>query len=306
MASTRGMALTNINKPVSFSTYLSGEKVKNKLMNYIPDPTEQKMFIAGLSSAVSENPKLMECDYGSIVSAGLKCVAMGFMPGSQTGDVHLVPFGKKCVMIPGYRGYVRLALRSEKVKFINMDCVREGQTIVKDFIRGQISIEGEPKSPDAPVIGYFAFIELLFGFQKTIFWTKERAIAHAEKHAKTPFSGELLKKYEKYLQTGEGLSEKEIKETEGPYYASFDKMSMKNCLRELLLGWAPLSISEKKLIMSDGDSGYEDEDEEAVQAEGNVYAPAERATENVTPEKTKEARKEASAPAQNPADFFVN
>ena len=314
MATTRGMALTSISKPASFSAYLSGEKVKNKLMHFLPDPTEQKMFIAGLSSAVADNPKLQACEYGSIISAGLKCWAMGFMPGAQTGEAFLTPFGTKCVMIPGYRGYVRLALRSGKVKYIHMGCIREGQTVVQDFLRGMISLEGEPKSPDAPVLGYFAFLELIYGFQKTVFWTKQQAIIHAEKHAKTPFSGALLKKYETFLETGEGLNDKEAKEVENVYYQHFDKMCMKNCLRELLLNWAPLSIRDQQLIATDGESGYTD-DEDVVDGEGSIapYAADKENQENAMPS-TKAKRSDpkpqseilVDATTPSPNDFFGN
>lgn len=309
MATTRGMALTNVSKPTSFSAYLSGEKVKNKLMNFLPTASEQKMFIAGLASAVTGNPKLQNCEYGSIVSAGLKCLALGFMPGAQTGDVYLVPFETKCVMVPGYRGYVRLALRSGKIKALNMGCVRAGQTVVREFLSGKITVEGEPSAPDAPVLGYFAYMELLSGFQKTIFWTKEEAVLHAERHAKTPFSCSLLTKYEQYLQTGEGLTDQEIKETEGVYYKYFDKMSMKNCLRELLLGWAPLTLSDQQLVSSDGDSGFDDND--LLEGEGAVAEYTEKtAASDALASQAEGSGKSKSAPQPkeeaNVADDFFS
>lgn len=249
-------------KKMSFQRFLMGEAVVKQITKYIPNAQERKIFITSLSSAVSETSSLAECDHKSLISAGLKCQSMGFLPGNETGDVFLVPFGKKCTVMLGYKGLVRLALRSGKIRCLNMGVTRQGQTVVINYLTGDVDIQGAPEAPDAPVTGHFAYMRLSEGgFEKTVYRTKQESILHAQKYAKSSFDAALYAKYESYLQTGEGLSENEKEECKKIYYQQFDSMAMKNCLRSLLLNWAPLTMFEREIISSDGNM---DEDEDGI------------------------------------------
>ena len=66
--------------------------------------------------AMIANPKLLDCDSNSIAQATLQCVRWGLLPDGISGAAHLVPYGKKCTLILGYRGLRELALRSPHVK----------------------------------------------------------------------------------------------------------------------------------------------------------------------------------------------
>lgn len=332
MANAMGMALKpKMEKKMTFQNYLTGEAVVNQITKYIPNNQERKIFITALSSSVAENPNLADCDYKSLMSAGLKCVSMGFLPGGETGDAFLVPFGKedkKCTVMIGYRGLVRFALRSGKIRCLNMGMTREGQTVVMNYLTGEVDIQGAPISPDAPVTGYFAYMRLSDGgFEKTIYRTKPEAVLHAAAYAKSSFDPKLYAKYEAYLKTGEGLTDEEKKECQKIYYQNFDKMSMKNCLRNLLLNWAPLTTYEREVISSDGNTGtgIDDEDTETIMdMDGEVEAVSgdhERGNETKESPETKETgatetakarqsrkpqptEQPASVTAQNAADDF--
>lgn len=302
MASAVGMALKpKMEKKVSFQSFLTGDAVVKQITRYIPNNQERKMFLTALSSSVAENPMLAECDYKSLISAGLKCMSMGFLPGGETGDVFLVPFGKeekkKCTVMIGYRGLVRFALRSGKIRCLNMDLTRVGQTVVLNHLTGEVEIQGEPESPDAPVTGYFAYMRLSEGgFEKTVYRAKPVAVRHAAMYAKSSFDPDLFSRYETYLKTGEGLTDKEIKECQKIYYQQFDKMAMKNCMRSLLLNWAPLTTYEREVISSDGNMETEFDQDAVLDMDGEV-GPADAEAPAPNEAERSDRQEERKAPA---------
>lgn len=60
---------------------------------------------------------LAECEDMSFVGAVMTCAQLGLEPG-PTGQAYLVPYGKECTFILGYRGMLELARRSGQVETI--------------------------------------------------------------------------------------------------------------------------------------------------------------------------------------------
>lgn len=269
--------------PSSFRAFARSEKSQNALMSYFPSERDRARFTSAIITAVEQTPQIANCTYESVMSAGLKCVNYDFLPGGDLGDAYLIPFGNRCTVMLGYKGLIRLAQRSGKVKTLNMGVVREGQTVSTDFISGEVTVGGVPKSPDADALGYFAFIRLAgSGFEKTEYMTKQEAVAHAERYAKSSFDAATLAKYETYLKTGEGMSEEEVSKL-GVYYTNFDQMAQKNVMRRLLLRWAPLSVSDNQMLMHDENPAEPIElpefgvSEEAALQEKTANAPVQKA-----------------------------
>lgn len=78
-----------------------------------------------------KNPELLACDPMSFIGAVIQCSQLGLEPGSGLGHAYLIPFNnrkrgiKEVTMIPGYRGLIDLALRSERVASIEAELVYE-------------------------------------------------------------------------------------------------------------------------------------------------------------------------------------
>ena len=60
--------------------------------------------------------------YGAVMQSA----QLGLEPGSALGQAYLVPYGKECQLILGYRGMIDLARRSGQVLSLNAYAVREG------------------------------------------------------------------------------------------------------------------------------------------------------------------------------------
>lgn len=66
----------------------------------------------------SQNEWLRKCSPDSIYASLIASAQLGLEPGAVKGEAYLVPFRGKCQLIPGYRGLIKLALRSKAVKSV--------------------------------------------------------------------------------------------------------------------------------------------------------------------------------------------
>jgi recombination protein RecT len=117
--------------------------------------------------AIVRNPKLMDCTPISVVESIMVASQLGLEINSPIGGAHLVPFGKKCQMIPDYRGLIRLALK-------NGDC---GKLVAREVYEGDMfhviqgtteMIEHVPLLGDEPrgddnITGFYAVATLANG-----------------------------------------------------------------------------------------------------------------------------------------------
>lgn len=69
------------------------------------------------TTVMRQTPKLAECDEASLLGAIMTCAQLGLEPG-PTGQAYLVPYGRECTFILGYKGMMELARRSGVVETI--------------------------------------------------------------------------------------------------------------------------------------------------------------------------------------------
>ena len=73
----------------------------------------------------NKNTQLYNCDEKSFFASVLQCAALGLEPGDGLGQCYLLPYGKKCQLIIGYRGMIDLARRSGQIRAIFAYCVHQ-------------------------------------------------------------------------------------------------------------------------------------------------------------------------------------
>jgi len=82
-----------------------------------------------VTTEVSKNPKILDCTKESIFLAVTEACQMGLIPDSVQGLSYLVPFNKKCTLIPGYRGLITLVRQSGLVKSIHTSEIKENDVV---------------------------------------------------------------------------------------------------------------------------------------------------------------------------------
>lgn len=253
----------------TFSTFLSTDAMKRKINEMVGGEKGQQ-FVTSIISAVSTNPQLAECENSTIVSAALVGQALNLSPSPQLGQFYMVPFNKtiknpdgssfqiKVAQFQiGYKGYIQLAIRSGQYKKLNVLAIKEGELIKYDPLNEDIEvklIEDEEKRKQAKTIGYYAMFEYLNGFRKTLYWSKNKMLAHADKYSQA-FSVNATKgKYPKVsfadFEAGK-VAEKDMWQYSSFWYKDFDGMAYKTMLRQLISKWGIMSVDMQKAMESD-------------------------------------------------------
>lgn len=152
-------------KPKTFSAFLTSDAVKRRI-NAMVGGAEGQRFISGITSAVSVNPSLSECDHSTILSAALLGESLKLSPSPQLGYYYMVPFndkkhGRKVAQFQlGYKGYIQLAIRSGQYKKINVLAIKEGELEyfdpLNEEIRVNLMVENWDEREAAKTIGYYA------------------------------------------------------------------------------------------------------------------------------------------------------
>lgn len=243
-----------VKKQPAFSVAIQSDMYKKLINNTLGDPKKATRFIASITSAVATNPALQECEPSSIVAGALVGEALELSPSPVLGEYYLVPFKNskegvtKAQMQIGYKGYLHLAIRSGQYKDIDVFEIHEGEFKGRDKETGKFKfefIENEAERLSKPVIGYMGYFELLNGFRKTLYISKEEM----EKHANTYSKAFNLEDYKK-LQAGQ-IPEKDLWKYSSFWYKNFDTMAFKTVLRQLISKWGIMSIQLQEAFTKD-------------------------------------------------------
>lgn len=227
----------------TFGMTINSAGYKRLINQTLGDPKKAARFVTAITSAVSTNPALQNCDAQTIVSAGLLGEALNLSPSPQLGQYYLVPYddrknGRVTAQFQlGYRGMLQLAQRSGEYKRINAMAVKEGELIRYDAFMDEIElqyIDDEEQREALPTIGYFGMFEYHNGFRKVLYWSKAKMEAHAKKYSKG-YAGDLKRG------------------TAYTFWAKdFDEMGVKTMLRQLISKWGVMSLEMQKAYEADG------------------------------------------------------
>ena len=260
------------------TAYLTQDAVK-KQINSVVGGKNGTRFISSIVSAVQTTPALQECTNPSILSAALLGEALNLSPSPQLGQFYMVPFDNKKKGVKeaqfqlGYKGYIQLAARSGYYKRLNVMAIKEGELVRYDPLNEEIEvnlIEDDIVREETPTTGYFAMFEYENGFKKTMYWSKQKMLSHADKYSQafhmnaveSDNSRRQRVSYEDYLKGNYPKSD-EWKYSSF-WYKDFDGMAMKTMLRQLISKWGIMSIDlqtavdkDMAVIHEDGSAEYE-------------------------------------------------
>lgn len=184
-------------------------------------------FISSVLTVVSQNKLLQNVDMRTVLSAASIAASLDLPILPSLGRAWIVPYKGVAQFQIGYLGYVELAQRSGLYKSINVNTVYEGEVVKWNKFTEELTY-GEQEGDAA--IGYCASFELLNGFRKVVYWTKDAVIKHAKRFSKSYNS------------------------SSSPWQSDFDAMAMKTVLAYTLRHWGPMSIEMQKAMAEDVDA----------------------------------------------------
>lgn len=169
--------------------------------------THAERMIRALLTECQKTPGLLDCSPASLLGGVIQVAQLGLELGGPAGQAYLIPFKGSAALVIGYKGYIALAYRSNKVRRITPRVVREGDTIEVVYGSDQKLLHRPAMPPTGKPVAYYAVIELDNGGTDFEYLTVEQCDAHRAKHA--------------LMKSG------------GPWIAHFDEMAMKTCIRRL-------------------------------------------------------------------------
>lgn len=285
-------------------------------------------FISGVVSAVSVNPALAECTNPSILSGALLGESLKLSPSPQLGHYYLVPYsdnkaGTKVAQFQmGYKGYIQLAIRSGQYKKLTVLAIKEGEFVSFDPMNEEINIQLMVNDWDArekaETVGYYAMFELVNGFRKSMYWSKNQMLAHADRYSPA-FSKDMttintrygVKHKVSYADYVAGnYDQRDSWMYSSFWYKNFDAMAYKTMLRQLISKWGIMSIemqsafeSDMAYIKEDGSKVYVDNEQpvadvDATEPSQPVEAPDDHAAASQQEERAQVDGAEMPTPEQ--------
>lgn len=107
-------------------------------------------------------------------------------------------------------------------------------------------IEDFEKRAAMPTVGYIAHFEYINGFEKTLYWTADQMMSHADKYSPA-FSAAAYKK----LLNGE-IPQEDMWKYSSFWYRDFDSMAKKTMLRQLISKWGIMTVEMTTAYERDG------------------------------------------------------
>jgi len=263
-------------KPIDrLKTVLYADSVQEQFKNVLKE--NAGAFVASIIDLYNTDKTLQACDPKAVVMEALKAASLKLPINKQLGFAWIVPYKQNGRYVPafqlGYKGYIQLCMRTGAYRYINADVVYEGELVKQDKLTGEIEIDQSQRTSDKK-IGYFAFIETLNGFRKTLYMTVEEVINHAKQFSKS------------------------YGNKNSAWATDFDAMALKTVLRLLLSKYGIMSVEMQRAYIEDStdtvefaDQAIEEGEEEAIDIT-DMYVSAEEQPEPEQEQASQEGQQE--------------
>ena len=193
-------------------------------------------FIASVISVVGSDANLQKCNPMSVALAAYKAVPLNLPIEQNMGYAAVIPYGSNASFQIMRNGWVELAMRTGQVKHIANEVVYEGELVKRNRFTDTYEFD-ESKRTSNKVIGFMAYIQLINGFEKTIYWSDAEVKAHALKYSQA------------------------YKKGYGPWKDAYEAMALKTVLKRLIVKYCPKStelqnaINDDQKVFSDSPEG---------------------------------------------------
>ena len=214
-------------------------------------------FVASLIDLYTGDKSLQTCQPANIVAEALRAATLRLPLNKALGFSYIIVFNNNVknpdgtwtkvptpTFIPGYKGYIQLAMRTGQYKTINADFVYEGELRKVNKLTGEIAFDGEKKSDK--IVGYFCYFELLNGFSKTLYVSVEDMANYALRYSPS-FKGKNKPQVEDLIKAAQTNQTS----TKVGWEGNFNDMGLKTVVRRLLSKYGYLSVEMQDAISKD-------------------------------------------------------
>ena len=297
-------------KPVDvLKSIIAAPSIEEQFKNALGE--HKDAFVASLIDLYVNEKQLQTCDAKAIVLEALRAATMRLPLNKALGFAYIIVFNNNVknpdgswakvptpTFVPGYKGYIQLAMRTGQYRTINADFVYEGELRKVDKLKGEIAFDGEKKSDK--IVGYFCYFELLNGFSKTLYVPIEEMAAYALRYSPS-FKGKSKPTAEALIAAAQsGAVSSQV-----GWSGNFNDMGLKTVIRRLLSKYGYLSVEMQTAMDKDVEDAGNSRDEtiaehgnsKTIIAEAVEYEHIDTETGEIT---------QGQAPAEQNADAAPN
>lgn len=230
------MEKTEITKATTMGNFLNYPATQKFLESNLRE--NKKEFVSNLLALYDSDKNLAECNPQDLMMCAFNATSLNLPLNKNLGYAYVIAYKGVPSFQIGYKGLIQLALRTGQYKYLNTADVREGE-IARNKFTGEIKFICE--NPEAKIVGYVAYLELVNGFTASCYMTDEEVEYHARIYSSS-YKYDLAnkKKTSKWSDPSERI-----------------KMAKKTVLKKLLSTYGVLSTEMAQAISSDND--YEPE-----------------------------------------------
>lgn len=215
--------------------FFEQDNVKKRFQSMLGSRSTQ--FITSVLQIASSNKLFDNVDAVSVYNSAAIAATLDLPLNNNLGFAWIVPFGGKAQFQLGWKGFVQLAQRTGQYQRINVTEVYENQfkswNSLTEELNADFSIDGS-----GLVVGYCAYFRLNNGFEKVVYWSREKVLAHGKKYSKSFNSG--------------------------PWKTEEVAMCKKTVLKHMLSQWGILSIEMQMAMKVDQSAINDDKAEDVV------------------------------------------
>lgn len=222
LANKQNNAAKTIQSGYTIKQLMKSESVKKRFEDVLGSKAPQ--FMTSVINLVNSDTNLAKVDQMSVIGSAMVAASLDLPVDKNLGYSWIIPYGNKAQFQLGYKGYIQLALRTGQYKHINVIEVYEGELQQWNRLTEEFEIDFDKKKSDA-VVGYEAYFELVNGFKKTVYWTKEEVEKHRKRFSKSDFG----------------------------WKRDWDAMAKKTVLKNMLSKWGILSVEMQKAFAEDNE-----------------------------------------------------
>ena len=236
-----------------FKSVINAPSVQTQFNNALGE--HKDAFVASLIDLFTGDKSLQTCKPQMVIAEALRAATLRLPLNKALGFAYIVVYNNSVknpdgtwtkvptpTFIPGYKGYIQLAMRTGQYRTINADYVYEGELRKVNKLSGEIAFDGEKKSDK--IVGYFCYFELLNGFSKTLYVSVEDMAAYAKRYS--PSIGKNTTIQQLISKANDGIVSKKV-----GWEGNFNDMALKTTIRRLLSKYGYLSVEMQNALSKD-------------------------------------------------------
>lgn len=285
---TNAVAQTGQTGLAKLKAMLEAPSVQEQFQNALAENKNQ--FIASIIDLYNGDKSLQECKPAAILQECLKAAVLDLPINKALGFAYVVVYKNSVkvkdsetgrdtwvkvptpTFVPGYKGYIQLAMRTGQYRTINADLVYEGELRTVNRLSGEVALDGKKTSDK--VVGYFCYFELLNGYSKTLYMSVEDMAAYAKRYA--PGIKRETTIPQLIAKANDGIVSKSV-----GWEGNFNDMALKTVIRRLISKYGYLSIKMQSAIGHDADS-----ENRALAARNDTLQIANETTQTISIDET--------------------